>query len=52
MDAAAKARDSLVWQLNPEPLATMQEEARRISHSTAMPTAPAQAAPATAPATP
>lgn len=31
MDAAAKARDSLVWQLKPEQIAAMQEEARRIS---------------------
>lgn len=53
MDAAAKARDSLVWQLKPEQLAAMQAEARRISHSTASPApASAQAAPAAAPATP
>jgi hypothetical protein len=56
MDAAAKARDSLVWQLKPEQLAAMQEEARHISHSAAplsppAPT-PAQTAPAAAPATP
>lgn len=31
VDTAAKARDSLVWQLKPEQLAAMQEEARRIS---------------------
>ena len=31
VDAAAKARDSLVWQLKPDQLAAMQEEARRIS---------------------
>lgn len=36
VDAAAKARDSLAWQLKPEQLAAMQEEARRISK--AMPT--------------
>lgn len=31
IDAAAKARDSLVWQLKPEQIAAMQEEARRIN---------------------
>lgn len=31
VDSAAKARDSLVWQLKPDQLAAMQEEARRIS---------------------
>lgn len=31
VDTAVKARDSLVWQLKPEQLAAMQEEARRIS---------------------
>lgn len=31
VDVAAKARDSLVWQLKPEQLAAMQEEARRMS---------------------
>ena len=31
VDAAAKARDSLVWQLKPDQIAAMQEEARRIS---------------------
>jgi hypothetical protein len=41
IDAAAKARDSLVWQLKPEQIAAMQEEARRMSHSTSAPTAPA-----------
>lgn len=54
VDAAAKARDSLVWQLKPEQLAAMQDEARRMSFtapSTAAP-APAQAAPVAAPATP
>lgn len=30
VDAAAKARDSLVWQLKPEQIADMQEEARRM----------------------
>lgn len=32
VDAAAKARDSLVWQLKPEQIAAMQDEAQRISH--------------------
>jgi TPR repeat protein len=49
VEAAAKARDSLVWQLKPEQIAAMQEEARRMSHA-ATPTAPATAQPA--PATP
>jgi TPR repeat protein len=31
VEAAAKARDSLVWQLKPEQIAAMQEEARRMS---------------------
>lgn len=46
VDAAAKARDSLVWQLKPEQLAAMQEEAHRISHGQAVP----DAAPASKPA--
>ena len=33
VDAAAKARDSLVWQLKPEQIAAMQEEARRMSQA-------------------
>lgn len=33
IDAAAKARDSLVWQLKPEQIAEMQEEARRMTHA-------------------
>lgn len=46
LEAAAKARDSLVWQLKPEQLAAMQEEAKRISAlspatSTAAPPGPA-----------
>jgi hypothetical protein len=53
MDAAAKARDSLVWQLKPEQIAAMQDEARQMS---SVPPAPAvsppppvaQAAPAAA----
>ena len=48
VDTAAKARDSLVWQLKPEQLAAMQEEARRISKATHMPGTPsAQAEPKT-----
>jgi hypothetical protein len=50
VDAAAKARDSLVWQLKPEQIAAMQEEARKMSLGTSAPAAPA--APAAAPATP
>jgi len=48
VEAAAKARDSLVWQLKPEQIAAMQEEARRMSPapSPATPSAPAQTAPA------
>lgn len=47
LDVAAKARDSLVWQLKPEQIAAMQEEARRMSHP-ALPgaTADDRAAPA------
>lgn len=33
VEAAAKARDSLVWQLKPEQIAAMQAEARRMSLS-------------------
>ncbi len=33
VEAAAKARDSLVWQLKPEQITAMQEEARRISRT-------------------
>ena len=48
VDAAAKARDSLVWQLKPEQIAAMQEEAHRMSHSTSAPAVPtATPAPAT-----
>ena len=51
VDTAAKARDSLVWQLKPEQLAAMQEEARRISKAmhapvpVSAPAAPANATP-------
>ena len=53
VEAAARARDSLVWQLKPEQIAAMQEEAKRISlasHSTAPATAQAESA--ASPATP
>lgn len=46
IEAAAKERDSLVWQLKPEQVVAMQEEARRLSAGAAPdPTATAQAAP-------
>jgi TPR repeat protein len=35
VEAAAKERDSLVWQLKPEQLTAMQEEAQRMSHTPA-----------------
>lgn len=44
IDAAAKARDSLVWQLKPEQIAEMQEVARRMTH----PAHPAAVTPAPA----
>jgi hypothetical protein len=47
VDAAAKARDSLVWQLKPEQIAAMQEEARLMSLSMSAPTATPTPAPAT-----
>ena len=43
VEVAAKARDSLVWQLKPEQIAAMQEEARQMSHGTSAPTPPAAA---------
>ena len=49
VDTAAKARDSLVWQLKPEQIAAMQEEARRMSQAAL---SPAPTATQTAPATP
>lgn len=53
VEAAAKARDSLVWQLKPEQIAAMQEEARRMSHATPLPASPpTQATPAPSPDTP
>jgi TPR repeat protein len=48
VEAAAKARDSLVWQLKPEQIAAMQEEARRMSHA-ATSTAPAKTPAASTP---
>lgn len=47
VEAAAKARDSLVWQLNPEQLTAMQEEAQRMSLAPSTP-----ATPSTVPTTP
>jgi len=53
MDAAAKARDSLVWQLKPEQIAAMQDEARQMSFAPPAPVAaPAQTTPAAASVTP
>lgn len=48
VEAAAKARDSLVWQLKPEQLTAMQAEAQRMSLSPATPAAPPTALPAPA----
>jgi hypothetical protein len=50
VEAAAKERDSLVWQLKPEQIAAMQEEAQRISHP--LPPATAQAETDATPPTP
>ena len=52
VEAAAKARDSLVWQLKPEQITAMQEEARRMSPVSSP--APASTSPgqATSPTTP
>lgn len=41
VEAAAKARDSLIWQLKPEQISAMQAEARRLSQSHATPAPPA-----------
>lgn len=50
VEAAAKARDSLVWQLKPEQISAMQAEARRMSQSPAAPPAsPEPSPPAPAP---
>lgn len=46
VEAAAKARDSLVWQLKPEQLTAMQEEARRMSLAQTATAAPSTALPA------
>jgi len=52
VDAAAKARDSLVWQLKPEQITAMQEEARRMSPAASMPDPTTKkAAPAAPPVT-
>ena len=40
VEAAAKARDSLVWQLKPEQIAAMQEEAHRMTHNASAPAKP------------
>lgn len=50
IDAAAKARDSLVWQIKPEQLEEMQVEARRLSQALRMGHTPPEQA--TAPAAP
>lgn len=50
VEAAAKARDDLVWQLKPEQIAAMQEEAQRMSDPA--PSATAQAETAAIAATP
>lgn len=39
VDAAAKARDGLVWQLKPEQIVEMQEEARQMTRSAHAPAA-------------
>lgn len=52
IDAAAKARDSLVWQLKPEQISAMQEEARRMSPAFSPPSATARQAPVTTETTP
>jgi hypothetical protein len=52
MEAAARARDSLVWQLKPEQIAAMQEEARRMHTASAPASPPPQTTPAPSTATP
>jgi uncharacterized protein len=47
VEAAAKARDSLVWQLKPEQIAAMQAEAHRMSRTVAAPAATPPAPPDT-----
>ena len=44
IDAAARARDSLVWQLKPEQVAEMQEEARRMTRTAHAPISTAPSA--------
>jgi TPR repeat protein len=46
VEAAAKERDSLVWQLKPEQLTAMQEEAQRMSHAPAASATATQTTPA------
>ncbi|MGE5027918.1 MAG: tetratricopeptide repeat protein [Betaproteobacteria bacterium] len=48
VEAAAKARDSLIWQLKPEQVTAMQDEARRMTHGAAVPE-PAQQPPVSKP---
>lgn len=45
VDAAAKARDSLAWQLKPEQITAMQAEARHISRAAPQPAVTAPATP-------
>jgi len=52
VDAAVKARDSLVWQLKPEQIAEMQEEARRMNHTAPSPVTTSPVNPSPAPAAP
>jgi hypothetical protein len=53
VDVAAKARDSLVWQLKPEQIAAMQEEARHMSFAaSSTPPTPTEPAPSAPPAEP
>lgn len=52
VEAAAKARDSLVWQLKPEQITAMQEEARRMSHIAASSTHSSAETASATPATP
>ena len=47
VDAAAKARDSLVWQLKPEQITEMQEEARNMTRTAHTPAATPVGPPAT-----
>lgn len=52
VEAAAKARDGLVWQLKPEQIAEMQEEARRMNHTAQSPVTTPPVNPSPAPAAP